>query len=238
MTARSAVRPATRWTGIVVALEDERRCLPGDLRGVHLSGMGPERAALAAETLVAQGAGALLSIGVAGGLHHDAVSGRLVVPDTVLHGERLLPVDVVLGNRIRACAGQALRGCHLAVAEPLLSPRQKAEHAAGYGAVSVDMESGAVATVAARHGLPFAVLRAISDGPDIMVPAQALLMVDAVGRTRPLMSAVQVLRRPGLVPALLRLARGYQHALGALRAATAGLAAALDEIGTAGSSGV
>ena len=48
-------------------------------------------------------------------------------------------------------------------------------------AAAVDLESGAVACIAAQHGVPFAVLRAICDPAERTLPPAALAALDAHG---------------------------------------------------------
>src|SRR4029077_14506735 len=88
---------------------------------------------------------------------------------------------------------------------------------ASTGASAVDLESGAVARVAAEHGLPFAVLRAICDPAERNLPPAALIALDrhgAIGLARVLRS---VLAHPAQVPGLLALAADAAAARRALR---------------------
>jgi len=78
-------------TGVVAALEFEARSLgdPGDGSIISISGIGADNAARSARALVAAGAGALLSWGVAGALDPALACGTAVLPGEVLraHGE-------------------------------------------------------------------------------------------------------------------------------------------------------
>jgi adenosylhomocysteine nucleosidase len=94
----------------------------------------------------------------------------------------------------------------------------KAALFAGTGACAVDLESGAVARVAARHGLPFAVLRAVCDPAGRTLPPAALVALDAGGAIVPLRVALALLRRPNQLPALLALAHDAAAARRALHA--------------------
>ena len=84
------------------------------------------------------------------------------------------------------------------------------------GAVAVDMESGHAAEVAAQYGLPFAVLRVVLDPAHRAIPASALAGARADGETDPLAVLKALLRRPGDLPGLLRLAGDTQKASQAL----------------------
>ncbi len=79
-------------------------------------------------------------------------------------------------------------------------------------ASAVDLESGAVARVAARHGLPFAVVRAICDPAGRDLPPAALVALDSSGAIGVLQVLGSVLRRPWQIGALVRLA--FDAALG------------------------
>jgi adenosylhomocysteine nucleosidase len=72
--------------------------------------------------------------------------------------------------------------------------------------VAVDLETGAVARVAAAHGLPFAVLRAICDPAERDLPPAALVALNARGAIGLARVAGSLIAWPGQVPALLRLA--------------------------------
>lgn len=75
------------------------------------------------------------------------------------------------------------------------------------GAIAVDLESGAVATVALAHGLPCAALRVICDPAERDLPPAALTALDgggAIGLGRVLAS---VARTPAQILGLCRLAR-------------------------------
>jgi hypothetical protein len=92
----------------------------------------------------------------------------------------------------------------------------KAALHAATGALAVDMESHIAARVAARHGLPFAVARTISDGADRALPraAQAGMRPDGgmdVGAV-----IAQLGRRPWELPALIRTGMEAEAAFRAL----------------------
>jgi adenosylhomocysteine nucleosidase len=74
------------------------------------------------------------------------------------------------------------------------------------GASAVDLESGAVARVAHRHGLPFAVLRVVCDPAHRSLPPVAVAAVGNAGAIRPLGVLRSIVARPAQIPALLRLA--------------------------------
>jgi adenosylhomocysteine nucleosidase len=192
----------TRSLGIVVGLAAEAR-IARRHGEVAIGGGGAAGAMAAAEHLVARGARALLSFGVAGGLDPDLRPGDIVVPAAVLYAGQHYFTDVDLclalgGTTVNLLlAGDAVVAD--AVAKRLLSAQT--------GASAVDLESGAVARVAHRHRLPFAVLRAVCDPAHRSLPAAALAAVNGAGEIRALGMLGSIVARPRQLPELLRLAR-------------------------------
>jgi adenosylhomocysteine nucleosidase len=74
--------------------------------------------------------------------------------------------------------------------------------------------------VAARHGLPFAVVRVICDPAGRALPPLALAALDGQGRIGAGRVLGSLLRHPGQVPALLELARDAWRARATLRRLT------------------
>ncbi|HEX4197213.1 MAG TPA: hypothetical protein VHZ26_07205 [Caulobacteraceae bacterium] len=85
------------------------------------------------------------------------------------------------------------------------------------GAIAVDMESHIAAAVAARHGLPFAIARVVSDAADRSLPRAAQAGMAADGR----MDIAAVLKAlaadPLQLPALIRVGAEAGTAFRALR---------------------
>ncbi len=181
--------------------------------GLACAGGGlPEGAEAAAEWLVAQGVAALVSFGLAGGLDPRLRPGDVVVPETVREEDRDYATDPPVSARFGARGGTLFAGAAVAV-----DVGEKARLFSRTGAIALDLESGAVARVAARHGLPFAVLRAVCDPADRPVPPAALLALDGQGTITFLHVLASVARHPAQVPALIALARGAAAARTALR---------------------
>ena len=78
---------------------------------------------------------------------------------------------------------------------------------AATGAAAVDMESHIVGRVAQRHGLPFAVVRTVSDAADHALPPAALAGLKEDGQADIGAVLWSLARRPRQLPALLRTAR-------------------------------
>ncbi len=222
-----------RRLGIVVALPAEARCLVNrrikpeaciefdrEVRLV-LAGVGRRRARLAAEALVRDGAGALLSWGTAGALVPALARGSLLLPVTVMDPEGTrLAVDAAWRGRVIEALGDRLAwhdGALVQSAQVLAHPEDKARLAKRSGAVAVDMESAAVAAVAAAAGLPFLAVRVIADPYERLIPAELLGTFDAYGRVRALAFARALRRRPQVLADALRLAQDLRAAFATLR---------------------
>jgi len=84
------------------------------------------------------------------------------------------------------------------------------------GAIAVDMESYIAARVAARHALPFAILRVVSDRSDHALPPAALVGMSRDGGTN-LGAVLGSLRQnPGQLPALIRTGLHAERAFSTL----------------------
>lgn len=222
------LKPGMAGIGVVTALPQEAQALgamPADVDGLALidaqwlvcvSGMGAARAEAAARRLLAQGASALLSFGVAAALSSELTSGHIVVPAVIIDRDgTLLPTHP--GWRERVCAKATFDTRPIIEATAVLgTPEQKRELAATTHAVAADMESAAVARVAQSAGAPFIAVRAIADDLDTAVPAWLTQGIDERGRIRPGPMALQLLTHLPEVGRVLRLARGFTVAQKAL----------------------
>jgi adenosylhomocysteine nucleosidase len=152
---------------------------------------------------VAAGATALISFGLAGGLDPALPAGTLVIPEAVLEGATRTQTNPALSARF----GGPTHATALATRAILATPAEKHAAFRATGAAIVDLESGAVARVATRHALPFAVIRAICDPAAFALPPLALTALDPAGRITPSRVLSSLLRHPAQLPALLALAR-------------------------------
>ena len=178
---------------------------------VVCAGASSARAERLAEDLVAGGADALLSFGIAGGLEPDLKPGDVVLPVAVRDGAADHPTDAAWHARVsREIAARA--GLLVGSDRVVPHPGEKRARRAATGAAAVDMESHAVARVARRHGVPFLVLRVISDGAHGRLPRAALHGVATDGRARPGAVAARLALAPWQLPALLRLRRDSARA--------------------------
>jgi len=184
---------------------------------VSIGGGTADGAWAAAERLVRDGVTALISFGLAGGLDPALRAGSLLVPGAIMSDGERLPADPALCERLGGISIPVLLGGREVVA----SAAAKAALFAASGAVAVDLESGAVARVAAAHGLPFAALRAICDPAERDLPPAALIALDRRGGIGLMRVIGSVLAHPSQVSGLLALAADVAAARRALRGAVA-----------------
>lgn len=148
------------------------------------SGIGKVNAALATAALVSAGADQIIFVGVAGGLGTEVKIGDLVIAeDLVQHdidctaagypvgtgiGEPLAwPTNTALSTRIVESAqhlGVKVHHGRIASGDTFVGSEEKSEwiHRT-FGAIATEMEGAAVAQVATKLEVPFAIVRWISD---------------------------------------------------------------------------
>ncbi|MCG8547242.1 MAG: nucleoside phosphorylase [Alphaproteobacteria bacterium] len=168
-----------------------------------------------------EGAQALLSIGIAGGLSVDLGPGDVVLADAVVgHGDARRETHGLWRARVEVELRGSRVGAIYASQNAVRSPEHKSELHRTHGAVAVDMESGGVAAAANAAGVPFLALRVIADPAHRAIPRAALHGLAPDGRQRALAVLLQLVRRPGETPGLIGLARDSMTALARLRRVT------------------
>ncbi len=182
--------------------------------GVGIGGGLPPGARAIAQRLVRDGATALVSFGLAGGLDPVLPAGTLVVPRAILHQGAEYPCDPALVQRV---SGEAEVVAWLLAGDKVIeTAADKAALWRHTGAAVVDLESGVVAEVAAAHGLPFVALRAICDPASRDLPPAAVHALDESGRVAPMEMASQLARHPSQIFGLIALGRDAARARRAL----------------------
>ncbi len=232
-----------RLLGIVAALEAEARTLGpavrrqggtalaggGALLGgggtlLAVSGMGKDLAAPAARRLVEAGATALLSFGFAGGLDPKLRAGQVLLPQEVITGDGArLTTHAEWRAQLRAAIADLAPsgGTLLSTSDPIGSVARKSELFHATGASAVDMESVAIAEVAAAHDLPFMAVRVIVDGAADALPG-VVMRAAREGRINVVRLIARLAAAPGDVIGLLRLAQRYRVATRSLTAVARG----------------
>ncbi len=216
-------------TGIITALRSEALCLadgpcqPGIATPVSpstllvLSGMGPGRVRSAIDALTAHEVDLLVSFGTAAALSPALKAGDLVIPENIIladnsvlnianeQRERLTrdvdtyPFSVHTGD---ICESAAVVG----------SPGEKHELFNKYGALALDMESGAITIAASSLQLPVLVLRVIVDDASTSIPLEIINSCDEFGVASPWALSLAILKNPLLIGQLIGLGRDFSRA--------------------------
>ena len=220
----TAGRSAT--VGAITGSSVEARCLRRQDVRIICSGGSAERARSEATRLVAEGAAALVSFGLAGGLASELRPGDLLLPASVRSARTAAwPVDPTWRVRVHAglIAGglRPRAGAIVGTERIVATTADKRKLFEATGAQAVDMESHEVAAVAAEAGLPFLVIRALADPYDQVVPQVAREALRPDGRVRLQGMLGGLFRERGGAMALLRLTRQSARALLCLRRAAA-----------------
>jgi hopanoid-associated phosphorylase len=224
--------------GVVAALASEARALgPSMPRGgtriqlselallgdgalLAVSGIGLRAAVAAAHALIDAGASSLMSFGMAGALDPKLEPGSVVLPRELMLGGKLrFQGDAGWRERL---AGELSSLCtvthgNILTADAALdTPARKAEAFRDTGAAAVDMESAAVAEVAAQNRLPFIAVRVIVDTAGDTLP-RAVVAASRAGKVRLGRLIAGLLMAPGEIAPLIRLAQRYRIAMRTLR---------------------
>ncbi len=213
---------------VVCGLQAEARLLRGLGVEIEVTAGDAARGRAAAERAASEGADGLLSFGICGGLAPGLTSGTLLLPRAVKSeiGE-VFPAD----EKLRADFAVALRQAGLAFTEDALlgldrMAMTRADKEALFyqsRADAVDTESIFVARAAKAAGIPFLVLRAISDPAETALPPATSVGLDEAGNPAILPVLLSLLKNPLQLPGLIRAAIGANRALKALGDAAAAL---------------
>lgn len=188
--------------GIVCGLQSEKAALGQIGHPIVVSGASAIRAYAGAQRLAADGAECLVSIGLAGALMPHLQPGDLLLPREVLNrdGERFVahPLSQELP---RPADGAPLLGSDDLIA----TSQEKRRLAEAYGASAVDMESHAVAMTARERHLPLYVIRVVADPANQTLPEAANDAVADDGSVDTIKTLRGLAKRPGDLPALIKL---------------------------------
>ncbi|MEM1397647.1 MAG: hypothetical protein AAGH38_09405 [Pseudomonadota bacterium] len=235
--------------GIVCGLKSEKhaiekslgRCELGDVDvRIGVSGARASQAGIIANDFAAEGAVALMSVGVSGGLDPSLSTGDLVIGADVIcvdggafksDAAFVEKLDRYEGqmrteeNTLPAGSPQSSGPTHPLVFGRILgsdtiiqTPEQKAHLFDQLDAIAVDMESHAVASAAERANIPFVAVRAIADTSNTVLPSPALDAVAPDGSTKVLSTLTKAFMKPSSFPALIKL--GQESAIANDRLAT------------------
>lgn len=187
---------------------------------VHISGIGRHRAEQSAERLVNHGVRALVSWGTAAGLDPALHPGALLLPREIYAstGARHL-VDTAWAARLSDHLNADLvahTGMMAHADHALTDPTEKSLCRRESGAIAADMESLAVAEVAANAGLPFIVVRSVADPHAASIPRCVIDNIDQYGRASMASLLYCITTNPTQLRHLIRLALAFRKAIASL----------------------
>ena len=203
---------------------------------MHLlnTGIGFQAALVGAEAVLsAFTVDAVVSTGYVGALGSaglgDVIVGTDVLDWTTEGARASFPCDSALLALARETAARALVGWSegpvVTVANVVCKADQKQGLARASGAIAVDLESAAIARAAHVVGVPFLLVRAVSDRADEDLPMDFNLWLGPWGRVR---GVAYLLRRPSIIRSLLRMRRHVEYGSQNLARFFAALVASLD----------
>ncbi len=171
-----------------------------------VSGAGPDRARRGARLLQQLcEPHAMISVGLAGGLHEELGVGALVLANEVVTpGGGSWKADLSLLERADL---EARPGRVVTVTRVLIKVDDKRRLGEATGALVVDMESASLAEVAVEHGVPWAALRAVSDPVGEELPLDFNKLWDADGQPDLARITLAALTKPAALPRLVRFSR-------------------------------
>jgi len=211
----SAAEQAGARALIVTALPEELAAfsdkrLPPDVV-VAKTGDGPLRATRGLMALCVRHRPSLvIGAGVAGGLTPDLGTGDLVVAHRILDAAgEVTPWPDAVRVVFAAAKPGARQGTLVSVEAPVVSSAEKASLAERYGPppAAVDMESSAWARVAAASGIPYLIVRIVTDTAEDELPGYLSRCMTYEGGIRRSSVAFGALAHPRSIPTLLRLRR-------------------------------
>jgi adenosylhomocysteine nucleosidase len=185
--------------------------------GVTVLAGGGDEARLAQDLArLAPGACGIISFGTGGGLVAGSRLGEMVIGDG-LTGAMSRYCDTRWVQALARALPRARVGMVFADGALLATAAGKSGAAAG-GAIIADMESHLAGAAAARHGLPFAILRCVSDLAEAALPPAVAVAMRPDGGLA--LGAVlrSIVRQPGQLPALIRTGVGFGQAFAGLKA--------------------
>ncbi len=220
------------FIAVICGLKSEARtlakiCADPRIR-IGVSGANAGRAEEIAARFCKEGAAAIVSFGLSGGLDPK------LTPGTVLVGGEIIDAsgaEYEVSRELTAEAQSAIASVVVARLygsdKVILTAEEKADIYRRTGAGAVDMESHGAARAANAAGVPFLAIRAVADPARRALPKAALNAVAENGSTRMLATLGAALRDPKQFPALIKLGADSAIAMKALRGSLGGLFPAL-----------
>jgi len=202
---------------VATGLQREARFLASPALNVIAGGGDRQRLEADLERGAAEAVG-IISIGLGGALLEGLSPG-----DWVIAGGVVCPDGSAIGTdskwtaRLLETLPRARWGTMLGSDAMLADKAAKARAHQATGAAAVDMESHIAGAVAARHGLPFAAARVVSDAAGRSLPKAAQAGMAADGSMDIMAVLASLAASPWQLPALIRVGSEAETAFQALR---------------------
>lgn len=164
----------------------------------------------------AAGALGIASYGMTGALADGLAVGDWVVGDR-LSGAVELECDPAWRAALQARLPGSQVGGFFADGRMIDSIEEKLALGARHRALAVDMESHVAAAVAIEHGLPFAIVRCVSDGARHMLPHAITVSMRPDGGVDGAAMLRSLASRPGQIPDVVRTISGFMKSMKALK---------------------
>jgi hopanoid-associated phosphorylase len=162
------------------------------------------------------GARRILSIGICGALCPTLEVGACVVATEIVSGGERLPTHPQWTKELLTSLPHA-RSAVIAGSDRIVAHKaEKTRLHQDTGALAADMESHIAGRVAQERGLPFAVVRVVSDSSRQSLPPAALIAMSETGRVNVRAVMQSLFARPHQIPALVRTAWEAEKAFRAL----------------------
>jgi adenosylhomocysteine nucleosidase len=172
-----------------------------------VTGMGTKLATEATERLLdAVPVERVVVVGITGAVENETPIGTLVLPEVVVNsttGAEFRPAPLGEGTP----NGKMWTGDELLIDPDVLADLRSK------GVVSLDMETAAIAESCERRGIPWSVFRVISDrASDGSVDEEVFHLSNQDGTPNGRAVAAYLLKHPGRIPQMVRLAKGAKLA--------------------------
>jgi hopanoid-associated phosphorylase len=199
----------------VTGMQREAKLLRGGRCAVVVAGSDNSTLVAKIEAAIDSGARAILSFGICGALSPELSIGTVIVGTEVVCQNERWRADESWSDAIaRQCS--ATTGAVVGSDSVVLTPDSKTVLHQQTGAIVADMESHIIARVASARGLPFAVLRVVSDSAHHALPPAAAFGLNTAGRIDYSAVMLSLLDEPSQWRALIRAARDTNTAIKAL----------------------
>ena len=213
------------FVGIVCGLKSEAVAVRASMKAagideskvrIGVSGANADRAEEIAQGFLSDGARAIISAGLCGGLDPALKSGDVVLGERVVSAQG----DIVIADKRLTAAADKFSPRHVAIFgsdEIVDSVEKKKALFQRYAAETVDMESHGAARAAAKAEIPFIAIRVVADGHDRALPKAALRAVTPSGGVNVMNVLVDCLKSPQQFEEIALLGRDSGAATEGLR---------------------